>query len=224
MPRRCAHQRPPSFGRGAGQEHNHSDLSTYPRVFLGAEQSAKDEQRDDCRSTDDRGHAGVDGDIGPSFDGSTEKECNPGVFRIDLRSDDQTCSGIVHRGLFGDDDAGTGLIHGRVLGVYEEGAALRDVRGARGDRLCASLTDRDRSGVNVACTTLLNVDNFSADFFLEAFTIDGWENAGAAPNLTLELVRRGYTEEDIAKIWSGNFLRVWREVEEAAGRTPKTSS
>jgi membrane dipeptidase len=68
---------------------------------------------------------------------------------------------------------------------------------------------------------LIGIDHvaFSADFFMKAFTIRGWENAGLAPNLTLELVRRGYTEEDIAKIWSGNFLRVWREVERVAGRS-----
>ncbi|MFO7873843.1 MAG: dipeptidase [Bacteroidales bacterium] len=36
-------------------------------------------------------------------------------------------------------------------------------------------------------------------------------------NITLELVRRGYSEEEIEKIWSGNFMRVFREVEEAAG-------
>ncbi|MBS4061210.1 MAG: dipeptidase [Bacteroidetes bacterium] len=32
-------------------------------------------------------------------------------------------------------------------------------------------------------------------------------------NITLELVRRGYSEEEIQKIWSGNFLRVFEEVE-----------
>ncbi|MFO7923437.1 MAG: dipeptidase [Bacteroidales bacterium] len=32
-------------------------------------------------------------------------------------------------------------------------------------------------------------------------------------NITLELVKRGYSQEDIAKIWSGNFLRVFRDVE-----------
>ena len=32
-------------------------------------------------------------------------------------------------------------------------------------------------------------------------------------NLSRELVRRGYTEADIQKIWSGNLLRVWRAVE-----------
>jgi len=31
-------------------------------------------------------------------------------------------------------------------------------------------------------------------------------------NITRELVRRGYSEKDIAKIWGGNFLRVWRAV------------
>jgi microsomal dipeptidase-like Zn-dependent dipeptidase len=68
---------------------------------------------------------------------------------------------------------------------------------------------------------LIGIDHvaFSADFFLKAFTITGWENAGVAYNLTAELVRRGYSEDDIAKIWSGNFLRVWREVEKVAGRS-----
>jgi membrane dipeptidase len=32
-------------------------------------------------------------------------------------------------------------------------------------------------------------------------------------NITLELVRRGYTEDQIRQIWGGNFLRVFREVE-----------
>jgi membrane dipeptidase len=35
--------------------------------------------------------------------------------------------------------------------------------------------------------------------------------------ITLELVRRGYSEKDIAGIWGGNFLRAWREVLKKAG-------
>lgn len=31
-------------------------------------------------------------------------------------------------------------------------------------------------------------------------------------NITIELVKRGYTEEDIEKIWSGNFMRVFEEI------------
>ncbi len=46
--------------------------------------------------------------------------------------------------------------------------------------------------------------------------IDGWSDASETFNVTLELTRRGYSEEDIGKIWSGNTLRVWRAVEAVA--------
>ena len=48
--------------------------------------------------------------------------------------------------------------------------------------------------------------------------VQGWNNAAETFNVTLELVRRGYTEEQIAKIWGGNLLRVWREVDRVAKR------
>jgi membrane dipeptidase len=34
-------------------------------------------------------------------------------------------------------------------------------------------------------------------------------------NITLELVKRGYSKEDIEKIWSGNFMRVFKQVHQA---------
>ena len=46
--------------------------------------------------------------------------------------------------------------------------------------------------------------------------IDGWNGADETFNVTLELVRRGYTEAQIAKIWSGNLLRVMDEVQKVA--------
>lgn len=46
--------------------------------------------------------------------------------------------------------------------------------------------------------------------------VDGWNDASETFNVTLELVRRGYSDEDIHKLWSGNTLRVWRAVEEVA--------
>ena len=46
--------------------------------------------------------------------------------------------------------------------------------------------------------------------------IEGWEDASETFNVTLELVRRGYTEEEIAMIWSGNLLRVLDEVQAVA--------
>jgi membrane dipeptidase len=46
--------------------------------------------------------------------------------------------------------------------------------------------------------------------------VTGWNGAEETFNVTLELVRRGYTEPQIAKIWSGNLLRVMAEVEKVA--------
>ena len=41
-------------------------------------------------------------------------------------------------------------------------------------------------------------------------------DVAAFPLITEELLSRGYSEEDIHKIWGGNFLRVFRQVEEIA--------
>ena len=43
--------------------------------------------------------------------------------------------------------------------------------------------------------------------------IVGYDDASEAKNVTQVLVERGYSEEDIAKIWGGNFLRVFRAVD-----------
>jgi membrane dipeptidase len=43
--------------------------------------------------------------------------------------------------------------------------------------------------------------------------IPGFNDHSEALNVTVELVRRGYTEQQIVKIWGGNLLRVWRDVE-----------
>ncbi|MEX0608065.1 MAG: membrane dipeptidase [Balneolaceae bacterium] len=45
----------------------------------------------------------------------------------------------------------------------------------------------------------------------------GWMDASETFNITLELVRRGYSEEEIEKLWSGNLLRVLDEVQRIAG-------
>ena len=46
----------------------------------------------------------------------------------------------------------------------------------------------------------------------------GLSSVADLPNLTAELLRRGYTEEDVTKILGGNILRVMEEVERADGR------
>ena len=47
--------------------------------------------------------------------------------------------------------------------------------------------------------------------------IEGWNDASETFNVTLELVRRGYSEENIKAIWSGNLLRVLDDVQRIAG-------
>ncbi|MEM6830188.1 MAG: dipeptidase [Bacteroidota bacterium] len=46
--------------------------------------------------------------------------------------------------------------------------------------------------------------------------IDGIFDASEVMNITIELVKRGYTEEQIEKIWGGNFIRVFKEVQSVA--------
>ena len=42
--------------------------------------------------------------------------------------------------------------------------------------------------------------------------VEGWNDASETFNVTLELVRRGYTEEEIVAMWGGNLMRVMDEV------------
>jgi membrane dipeptidase len=46
--------------------------------------------------------------------------------------------------------------------------------------------------------------------------IEGVFDASEVMNITIEMVRRGYTEEQIEKIWGGNLIRVFKEVQEIA--------
>ena len=56
-----------------------------------------------------------------------------------------------------------------------------------------------------------------------SFTIKGLENASTFPNLLIELVRRGWTETELKKITSENFLRVFEVVEKNALKLQKQS-
>jgi len=46
--------------------------------------------------------------------------------------------------------------------------------------------------------------------------VHGWNDASETFNVTLELVRRGYTEDQIGQLWSGNLLRVLDAVQKTA--------
>lgn len=51
--------------------------------------------------------------------------------------------------------------------------------------------------------------------------IEGWQDASETLNVTKELVKRGYTQEEIEKIWGGNLLRVMKQVEAVAKELQK---
>lgn len=48
--------------------------------------------------------------------------------------------------------------------------------------------------------------------------LDGCADVSEFPNITAEMLKRGYTEEEIAKVWGGNFFRVFSAVEKAASK------
>lgn len=54
--------------------------------------------------------------------------------------------------------------------------------------------------------------------------IDGYNCTSEAINVTIELVRRGYTEDQIIKLWGGNVLRVMDEVEKVAKKSQTVKS
>ena len=63
---------------------------------------------------------------------------------------------------------------------------------------------------------LLGIDHVGiASDFQGGGGIEGWSHAGETANVTAELVRRGYSEEEIVKLWGGNLLRVMEEAEKA---------
>ena len=46
--------------------------------------------------------------------------------------------------------------------------------------------------------------------------VEGCKSVAEMKNITIELLRRGYSKSDIGKIWGGNFMRVFSKVEEIA--------
>ena len=56
----------------------------------------------------------------------------------------------------------------------------------------------------------------SSDFYEYPYCLDGWKDVSENFNVTLELASRGYSKTDIEKIWSGNILQLWNNVEKTA--------
>jgi membrane dipeptidase len=120
----------------------------------------------------------------------------------------------------GDIRAGFGLPR-EFRGVLDDAERLQGA--ARGEYTTAALASVPRADLDDY------VDHI--DYVVERIGIDhigigtdfdhgagivGYRDASEARNLTRALLDRGYTPEDVAKIWSGNFMRVLRAVEAAA--------
>lgn len=48
--------------------------------------------------------------------------------------------------------------------------------------------------------------------------VDGCKTVAEMKNITIEMLRRGYSKSEITKIWGGNVMRVLRKVEEIGGK------
>lgn len=129
------------------------------------------------------------------------------------------------------------------LGVYvkvptpEQQAAREALDAEFGDRNAWDDAKRDayraRREAIIAMAAEANVSNFvdHIDHAVAVAGIDhvgiasdfdggggivGWQDASETQTVTAELVKRGYSEADIAKIWGGNLLRVMEAVEAGA--------
>jgi membrane dipeptidase len=123
--------------------------------------------------------------------------------------------------------------------------ALREEMGITGNEAWRALTDEQRDAYRARraefdetwppptvsdfvdhidhAVQLIGIDNVGiASDFDGGGGIRGWRDASETFNVTLELVRRGYSEDDIQKLWSGNLLRVWRDVERVAAEMQAT--
>ena len=73
---------------------------------------------------------------------------------------------------------------------------------------------RDVAGINHV--------GIGADFFGEpSYMATGLEDTSRYPYLFAELIRRGWSDDMLAKLARGNLLRVLRETEQAAARLQK---
>ena len=98
----------------------------------------------------------------------------------------------------------------------EQRDAYREARAKVDDRYPGATVSTFVDHIDYA-VELIGVDHvgISSDFD-GGGGVTGWEDASESFNVTLELMRRGYSDDDIRKMWGGNLLRVWREVETIA--------
>ncbi len=65
---------------------------------------------------------------------------------------------------------------------------------------------------------------YAGDFDGVPFLPEGMKDVAQLPNITYELLKRGYTEQEIRKVLGENLLRAFAQVEEVARRSGRTIS
>lgn len=72
---------------------------------------------------------------------------------------------------------------------------------------------------HVAKVAGINHVGIGSDFDGVSYLPEGMKDIAQLPNLTYELLRRGYSEKDVRKVLGENFLRAFAEAERVAART-----
>lgn len=111
----------------------------------------------------------------------------------------------------------TGSVQAALNALPAERRAEYNKRLADTDRRLPAATLKDLIDHIDYVVKLIGIDHvgISSDFD-GGGGIQGWNDASETFNVTLELVRRGYTEPQIAQLWSGNLLRVMAAVQRTA--------
>ena len=111
---------------------------------------------------------------------------------------------------------------------------IRKLKGTAQEEAIATymkLSEEAKSKMDASAVDPVNVADFvnHIDYLVEKMGIDhvgissdfdggggieGWNDASETLNVTVELVKRGYSEAQIAQLWNGNLLRVLDKVAE----------
>ncbi len=106
---------------------------------------------------------------------------------------------------------------GRSLTPDERRALMRKLREETGaQRVRATLDDVVAHIDHVVKIAGVDYVGIGSDFDGISCTPEGLDDVSKFPNLTRALLEKGYTAEDIRKIYGGNLLRVMRAVEKTA--------
>lgn len=106
---------------------------------------------------------------------------------------------------------------GRKLGDIEEDVVEGEIQTQLGIKP-ATLADVVDHIDHIRKIAGIDAIGIGTDFNGVGCTPAGLEDVSKFPNLTRALLEKGYTAEDIRKIYGGNFLRVMRAVEAEAGK------